>query len=104
MSVATGQTFLEWDQEAADLATAQGYTYTAVIDALPAVALAVTCAEKNPPVESVFDCTAPFPAVTPGAHTIEIIASNQAGSSQPSPPFSFVFMVVPAQPKNVRIR
>lgn len=104
MSVATGQTFLEWDEEAADLATAQGYTYTAVVDALQPVALAVTCAEKNPPVEGVFDCTAPFPAVTPGPHTITVIASNAAGASQPSLPFSFTFLVVPATPTNVRLK
>lgn len=97
---------LTWDQAAPDLATAQGYTYRQYADgATTGAALAgVTCvAYAGTQPGLVATCAAPFPAFTPGPHTVTITAGNLAGESAPSSPFAFVFVVVPATPVNVRL-
>jgi hypothetical protein len=99
---ATPASKLGWDQAAADLATANAYSYKHYDDlSVTGVALApATCTGTASP----FACQAPFPAFTPGAtHTIAITASNVAGESLKSTPLSFQFIVIPAAPTNLRI-
>ena len=98
---ATPSSRLGWDQGAPTLADANGYTYKSFADGVaPGVVLTgVTCAGTTSP----YACVVNFPAFTPGSHTIQISAANIAGESLPSAPFSFVFVVTPAVPANLRL-
>jgi hypothetical protein len=105
--VATPGVSLAWDIAGADLVTVQGYTYRYYPDgatpdgATPGTVLTgVTCSGAASP----FTCSVPFPAFTPGSHTLTLTAANVAGESIPSAPFSFVFVVVPGAPSNIRIQ
>lgn len=96
---------LAWDQPAASLAEASGFTYKYYRDAAPlGVTLTpVTCADGT--VANVFICDALFPPDTPGVpHTVALTASNVAGESLKSTPLAYQFFVVPADPRNLRVR
>lgn len=97
---ATPASTLAWDQPNATAAEAQAFTYTAYADgsATGTVLSGVTC--SGSPVV----CTVPFPAFTPGSHTIELTASNSAGTSPKSAPFPFTFVIVPSTPSGIRIQ
>ena len=97
---ATPSKSLAWDQPDATLTEALAYTYTHYDDAgLTGVALTgVTCVTGVP-----VTCSAPFPAFTPGAHTVAITATNEAGESLPSTPLPFTFVIIPSAPVNLRI-
>lgn len=103
--VANAALTLSWDQAAPDLATAQRYVYLHFDDGAAAgVAFpTVTCAAKTPAVAQLFDCSAPFPPFTPGAHTIALVARDGTVDSAKSSAFAFTFVVVPAEPVNLRI-
>lgn len=96
----TAKDKLAWDQTAPDVATAQAYTYSAYADtATVGTTLSpVTCTGTVSP----FLCSVPFPAFTPGPHTLQVTASNVAGESLKSNVFSFTFVVVPTAPANLR--
>jgi hypothetical protein len=47
-------------------------------------------------------CEIPFPALTPGAHTLWVIAFNTAGEAS-SDPFPVLVFVQPAKATNIRI-
>lgn len=93
---------LGWDQPATTLAEASGYTYKYYANTATTGInfTGVTCVGTTAP----FNCSAPFPAFTPGSHTIQITASNVAGESAKSAVFSFTFVVVPGIPVNIRIQ
>lgn len=90
-----------WDQDAPSLAEAQSYTYKYYPDSAQgnAILANATCSGAGSP----FQCQAPFPAFTPGPHTLTLTASNIAGESAQSSPLSFVFVVTPSVPKSLRI-
>ena len=90
-----------WDQEAPTLADAQGYTYKYYPDNAPSgVTLSgVVCSGAASP----FTCTAPFPAFTPGNHSITMTAANLAGESAKTSPLDFTFIVTPSTPARIRI-
>lgn len=99
---------LIWDQTAATLAEAQGYTYRFYKDALSGVLIAgVVC---GPAVASspagTFPCEAPWPADVPGAtHTAVVTAMNAGGlESPPSNPYTYVFTVRTIAPRNLRTK
>jgi len=98
---ATPGSTLRFDQPAPNVLEAQGYTYNKYVDGgdVPTPLTSVQCSGAISP----FLCEAPFPAFTPGSHTIRITASNVAGESLRSTPFPFTFVVVPAQPLNLRL-
>lgn len=99
---ATPSSQIGWDQDAPDMATAQGYTYQYLLDAAaPVVLPGHKCGTG--PAPTTFSCAAPFPAITPGPHSLTLTASNIAGASLPSTPLSFVFVLIPSPPKNLRI-
>jgi hypothetical protein len=102
---ATGGNSLGWTQTGPDLATVSAYTYKHYDDAsATGVAFTgVTCAASTT-TPGAFDCQAPFPAFTPGSHSMAMTASNVAGESAKSSPLSFVFVVVPAVPTSLRIK
>lgn len=96
---------LAWDQQAADLATAQAATYKLYADgaATGTVLTPVTCADQTPVLAGNFTCSTPFPAFTPTVlHSVKVTAGNAAGESLQSTPFSFRFVVVPSVPTNLR--
>ena len=98
---ATPGSTLRFDQPAPTVLEAQGYTYQKYVDGgdVASPLNSVTCSGAVSP----FVCEAPFTAFTPGSHTIRITASNVAGESLRSTPFPFTFVVVPAQPLNLRL-
>jgi hypothetical protein len=106
-SPAFGQTVitgnrLGWDQAASVLTEAQGFTYRYYPDAASTgtTLSGVTCAGATSP----FQCSAPFPAFTPGAHVVMLTAANIAGESVKSQSMQFIFVVVPGAPANLRIQ
>ena len=97
----TPSSFLTWDQpNVVSTAEAQAYTYQYYADGATAgvAVTSVTCSGVAPTV-----CRAPFPAFTPGSHTITLTASNLAGTSPQSTLFTFTFVVVPSAPQNIRV-
>jgi len=91
---------LIWDQpNAATAAIAQAYTFRYYPDAavVGITLTGVTCAGTAPII-----CRAPFPAFTPGPHTITLSAANAAGEGPKSAVFMFTFVVVPSAPTNLR--
>lgn len=97
----TTGTPLVWDQpNVADAAEAQSFTYRYYADgAATGIVLAgVVCSGSAPVI-----CQAPFPAFTPGPHSLTLTASNSAGESAPSAALAFTFVVVPTSPANLRI-
>ena len=100
VSAATPLSKFVLDEQAPDLASAQGYTYRYYADGtLTGVVIAMTCTGTVAP----FTCTAPIPAFTPGNHTVTFTAANAAGESAQSAVLSFTFVVIPAVPTNPRI-
>lgn len=98
---ATSTAKLGWDQGATTLLEATSYTYKYYADgsAVGTALTGVTCTGSVSP----FQCQVPFPAFTPGNHTIQITATNVAGESDKSSPLDFVFVVNPSSPTNLRI-
>lgn len=92
---------LAWDQSAANLATAQAFTYGFYPDsaAVKTALASVTCVGTASP----FQCSVAFPSFTPGAHTLTLTASNVAGESPKSPALAFTFVVIPTAPTNPHI-
>lgn len=90
-----------FDQPAPDLASAQGYTYKYYPDnATTGINFAnVACTGSASP----FNCLVLIPSFTPGNHSITLTASNVAGESVKSNPFTFAFVVTPAVMTNIRI-
>lgn len=90
-----------WNQEAPTLADAQNYTYKYYDNGstTPQTLIGVTCTGTTSP----FACQAPFPAFTPGNHSVTLTASNIAGESPKTSPLDFTFIVSPASPTNFRI-
>jgi hypothetical protein len=98
----TASSKIGWDQAGvASAAEAQALTYRYYADgsATGIVLTGVTCAGTT-----AVTCQAPFPAFTPGSHTITLTAGNVAGESAKSSPFAFVFVVIPSAPTNLRIQ
>jgi hypothetical protein len=92
---------LQWDMAAADLATANALTFRHYDDAAMTgvVFTGVSCVGATSP----FVCTVPFPAFTPGSHTVAVSAANAAGESPRTAPLAFTFLVIPATPTTLRI-
>lgn len=101
---ATPNDRLAWDEVAPDIATAQGYTYALELDGvLRASPLSpVTCTGAASP----FVCRVPFPATTPGQHSLRLQASTIVNGKPLSSAFStalvFTMVISPATPANVR--
>lgn len=100
---------LVWSQAAASLSEAQSYTYTLILDSVrQATPLgSVTCTGAASP----FTCEVPFPAMTPGQHSVQLVASLTVPSTPPvqldseaSVPFSVRLYVAPLSPAGLTIR
>jgi hypothetical protein len=86
-------TLLSWDHDGVNT---DGYALA--VDGVRSVVTA-TCAV----VASVRSCTVPFPALTPGQHTLIVSAYNVAGESA-ADPFLVNVVVKPLKPVNIRIK
>ncbi len=100
---ATPTSVFLFDQSAPDAATAQAYVYKLYADGSTTgqTLIGVTCAAGT--ATGVQACRAPFPAFTPGSHSITLSATNAAGEGLKSAPFTFTLVAVPGQPSNIRI-
>lgn len=88
-----------------DLLTVQAYTYKVYADGGGVgVATATLCTAPVLPDTAGFTCTFPFPAFTPGSHTLTVTATNAAGESAKSAPISFTMIVTPVAPGGLRIQ
>lgn len=101
---ASSRSRLAWDQRAPSLADAAAYTYSyhgdGAADGQPLTD--VKCGATA--TAGVFECSAAFPAFTPGdEHSIQVSAAFEGERSLPSDPITFRFVVVPARPESVRI-
>lgn len=92
---------LAWDQPNTTATEANTYTFRMYPDgsATGTVLAGVTCSGAAPVV-----CLVPFPAFTPGSHTLQLTAGNVAGESAKSAAFAFTFVVVPSIPTAIRIQ
>lgn len=95
---------LVWDQpNVASAAEAQGLAYKYYPDTVTTgTALTGVACVGTPP--AVVSCQVPFPAFTPGSHTLTLTAANVAGESLKSTPLAFTFVVVPTAPANLRVQ
>lgn len=95
---------LAFDQNAVSAAEATSFIYRYYPDGTPLgigiVLAVVTCSGATSP----FLCLTPFPAFTPGAHTLAITAANVGGESLKSTVLAFTFVVIPSPPTNLRIQ
>jgi hypothetical protein len=94
---------LGWTQ-AMSAAEQPSITFAAFVDGVRVTtALAATCTVTATP--DTYDCVASYPAMTPGPHTIELIAIRTEGTlvveSGRSAPFSIRLVVGPAVPGNL---
>jgi hypothetical protein len=99
---ATGKNKIGFDQDAPSLAEVQTYTWKYYADtATTGISLTgVTCTGTVTP----YQCEAPFPAFTPGPHTLTLTTSNLAGESVKSLPLNFAFVVTPGAPTGLKIK
>lgn len=99
---ATGKNKIGFDQDAPSLTEVQTYTWKYFADAATTgiVLVGVTCTGTVTP----YQCEAPFPAFTPGNHTLTLTTSNLAGESAKSLPLSFAFVVTPGAPIGLKIK
>lgn len=98
---ATPSNSILWDQGGPDVVTVNAYTFKYYPDGA-AAGVAFTAAVVCTGTAAPFTCKVPYPAFTPGPHTVQITASNVAGESPKSAPLSFTFTVVPSAPTNLR--
>jgi hypothetical protein len=90
---------LLWDQPGAVLADVQTYTYTMSLDGVAVVTpLAPTCKAPVAPATNV-SCFAPIATMTPGVHTVVLVATNAYGTTSSDP----LVGGPPNKPTNVRI-
>lgn len=103
---ATTSNRLAWTQpNVATVAEAQAMTYKYYPDAatIGIVLQDVTCVGV-PTSPASIECSTPYPAFTPGSHSLQLTATNAAGESLKSVAFNFTFMVVPSAPISIRIQ
>lgn len=95
---------LGFDQAAATLAVAQGFTVSLELDG---VVLPTTQALTCTGAASPFACSTAIPAVTPGTHAVRLRVNETTNgatlSSAWSSALSFTMRAVPATPGNVRL-
>lgn len=99
---ATPASSLAWDQPGQTAAVAQGAAYKLYLDASTTGAALATVTCTAAPVTGPVTCASPFPAMTPGVHTLAITQTIGGVESAKSTTLS-VTLVVVVTPVNVRI-
>lgn len=100
---------LAWDQPAPTLTEASIYQYFAYIDGTQKLLLAASCAQGNgipigsdPPLYP-FTCTAPFPSLSWGEHTVQVGAEYNGVASALSTTLTVRFSSETAPPSPVSV-
>jgi len=79
-------------------------TFALFVDGVRAPLPSATCTAST--TAGIFDCSSAYPAMTPGAHTLELIAIRTEGTltaeSDKSAPFAIRLIVGPPPPENLR--
>lgn len=96
---------IAWEIAAPDLATANGLTYAATVDAAaPKVLTPVACVVGAAPLPAgTFTCSTPIAQIPTGSHQLTLTAASGGIVSLPSTPFAYVDMLIPV-PQNVRAK
>ena len=103
-----GTELIAWDQRAPDLASAQAYSYSPLIDtATPPATLVpfagVTCVGTASP----FTCRVRLPALTTGVHQLRVVTYMTVGSSvlqaAPSAAVGVLMTAAPLAAERVRL-
>ena len=68
----TGAERLGWSQAAADSGELATFQYAVYVDGARAELAGVSCQPPSSPTSTLFDCAAPLPAMSAGAHTLEL--------------------------------
>jgi len=85
---------LGWNENAADASELSGIGFEAYVDDQPSTVNGVVCGTVA--TAAGFECKAPLPAMTPGAHTLELSSfylSNPSAKSARAGPLSVVLSV-----------
>ena len=99
---ATPTSKLAWDQIGQSVVTAQAASYNVYIDTgTPVLVVGVACVTGAPTTNAT--CTATFPAMSPGAHTLTLTQLIGGAESPKSTPALAVVFVVVVTPTAVRI-
>lgn len=95
---------LGWTQSAGSAEIAE-LTFSVYVDGSKLALPGATCVAAA--TTGLYDCLAPFPAMTPGAHTVELVAIRTMGptvvESVKSVPLAVTFVVVPSAPQSPRV-
>lgn len=95
---------LGWTQSAGAAEIAD-LTFGVYVDGSKVALPTATCVAAA--TTGMYDCVAPFPAMTPGAHTLELVAIRTMGTtvleSAKSVPLAVTFVVVPSAPQSPRV-
>lgn len=89
-----------WYQSAATVAEANGYSYKIYRDGAtwPLGTFGVTCTEPTPDTpRGSFNCSADFPATTPGIHTMLITATDKRTGQESNASNPLIYNSVPTQ-------
>ena len=70
----TGVERLGWGQMAADSDELSTFHYAVYLDGARAELTGASCQPPASPASAIFDCSAPIPAMSAGAHTLELAA------------------------------
>ena len=104
-TVVAGATYvLTWDQGDTD---APAFQYYLIVDGVPQMPQAATCVDKSANGVTSFECSVPFPAMTPGNHTITVTATTIVDGtmfqSMTSDPLNIRLVPAPNKPGGLRI-
>lgn len=76
----TGAERLGWTQAATDNRELATFRYAVYVDNTRGELTGTTCQPPASPTSSAFDCTAPLPPLSPGAHSIELATFTDSGT------------------------
>lgn len=100
--VATPQSRLGWDQEAADLAEAQSLTANLYVEGQVGAPIVLAGKICNAGTGTAFFCAATLPPFTSGLHTVRLTVGLAGMESAPSDPLTFRVVIVQT-PKGLKI-
>ena len=88
---------LGWDQPTTAGANASSYTYTMYIDGSPRTLTNVTCSVSG----SAFTCSSLLPSLSPGRHSLSLVATSGNESSVPSRSLEVNVVIASTLPQEV---
>jgi hypothetical protein len=92
----TGTERFGWTQTAADNRDASTFQYAAYVDGIRVELMDVSCKPPASPTSTDFECSAPLPAMSSGAHMLELVTFTVEGSAVRESPRSAPMKVLKA--------